>query len=324
MTRKIKPNNFIEAEELVTEGLKKAGWYIVQHLGYHTYFSQDARDFISKINLPTALYIRTLADRVAIRPTPASVLQVETKDHRDPQYDNIAIESFPMLIHRFLWWQFEIDCLYAFVLDDGIKACWVQDLHLFKIIIPRRLRAMETSYWLPRFRQFFPYTPIERKRTGGSGDPLGLIAPEELEKMKSLEVVLGEIPPVELFKEGREAPPAATATTAESGDEIERLRTNWRKFIREAPPELGRTPASALLRSATPKSIEGNTLVLSFKFPMHKENMEKPDNQQVAEKIISSFLGRSCRVRSVYEPEDNHLIEEALKMGARIIDAEEN
>lgn len=193
MVTKIKPDNFIEAEELVTESLKKAGWYIVQSFGYHSYFSQEARDFISKINSPTAIYIRTLADRVAIRPTPASVLQVEIKDHRNAQYDNIAIEGFPMLIHRVLWWQFGISCLYAFALDDEIRACWTQDLSLFKIIIPRRLRAMETTYWLPKFQQFFPYTPIERKGTGGSGDPLGLINPNELDHMKSLRVVLGEI-----------------------------------------------------------------------------------------------------------------------------------
>jgi hypothetical protein len=86
---------------------------------------------------------------------------------------------------------------------------------------------------------------------------------------------------------------------------------------------MSRTPAAALHRSAKPKAIEENTIVLSFKFPLHKENMEKPDNQQIAEKIISSFLGRSCHVRCIYEPEDNHLIEEALKIGAQIIDAEE-
>ena len=51
--------------------------------------------------------------------------------------------------------------------------------------------------------------------------------------------------------------------------------------------------------------------------------MEKVDNQQIAEKIISTFLGRTCRVRCVHEPEANHLIEEALKIGAQIIDTEE-
>jgi hypothetical protein len=52
--------------------------------------------------------------------------------------------------------------------------------------------------------------------------------------------------------------------------------------------------------------------------------MEKPDNQQIAEQIISRFLERSCRVRCIYKPEDNHLVEEALKIGAqKIIEAEE-
>jgi len=116
--------------------------------------------------------------------------------------------------------------------------------------------------------------------------------------------------------------PAAAETAPPPGKdaEIEHLRANWRQFIRQAPDNMGRTPAAALLRSAKPKAIEKNTIILSFKFPLHKENMEKPDNQQVAEKIISSFLGRSLRVRCVYEPEDNHLIEEALKIGAQIID----
>ncbi len=116
---------------------------------------------------------------------------------------------------------------------------------------------------------------------------------------------------------------SATATPPEAGSEIERLRLNWRKFIMEAPSGTGRTPAAALLRSAIPKAIEDDTLVLSFKYPLHKENMEKLDNQKTAEKIISGFLGRPCRVRCVHEPENNHLVKAALRMGAQVIDAEE-
>jgi len=117
---------------------------------------------------------------------------------------------------------------------------------------------------------------------------------------------------------------AAPATPAgASGEEIDYLKLNWLKFIRDAPPSMSRTPAAALLRSAKPKAIENNTVILSFKFPLHKENMEKMDNQKIAEQIISNFLGRACRVRCVYEPEANHLIEEALKIGAQIIESEE-
>jgi len=116
---------------------------------------------------------------------------------------------------------------------------------------------------------------------------------------------------------------AAPIPTGAGGEEIENLQLNWLKFIRDAPSSMSRTPAAALLRSAKPKAIENNTVILSFKFPLHKENMEKTDNQQIAEQIISNFLGRACRVRCVYEPEANHLIEEALKIGAQIIESEE-
>ena len=121
-------------------------------------------------------------------------------------------------------------------------------------------------------------------------------------------------------------PPTAESTPTtrlKPGGEIEQLQANWRQFIRDAPASISRTPAAALLRSAKPQAIDGDTVVLSFKYPLHKENMEKPENQQIAEKIISSFLGHSCHVRCIYEPEDNHLIEEALKIGAQIIDTEE-
>ena len=132
----------------------------------------------------------------------------------------------------------------------------------------------------------------------------------------------------EMKKEEPEAAPAPTEATSTipsetSGEEIEHLKQNWRRFIQEAPPSLSRTPAAALLRSARPKSVENNTVILSFKFPLHKENMEKTENQKIAEQIISNFLGHACRVRCVHEPEANHLIEEALKIGAQIIESEE-
>jgi len=121
--------------------------------------------------------------------------------------------------------------------------------------------------------------------------------------------------------------PEATAvtTSSEAGNEIEQLRANWKQVIEQAPESTKRTPAVAILRSAgvKPVAIENNTVVLAFRYDFHKGNMEKPENQQVAERIISSFLGRPCRVRCIYEPEDNHLLRAALKMGARVIDEEE-
>jgi DNA polymerase-3 subunit gamma/tau len=132
-------------------------------------------------------------------------------------------------------------------------------------------------------------------------------------------------PPAPEANGDNEPEPASTENSGVSplSSEIEQLQINWRKFIMEAPGGIGRTPAAALLRSATPIAIEDNTLVISFKYPLHKENMEKIENQKTAEKIVSGFLGRSCQVRCVYEPENNHLVKAALRMGAKVIDTEE-
>ncbi|MFC2066404.1 DNA polymerase III subunit gamma/tau [Chloroflexota bacterium] len=117
-----------------------------------------------------------------------------------------------------------------------------------------------------------------------------------------------------------ESPPT---TLPEPGSEVERLRLNWKQIIQESPGGAGRTRAAALLRSAKPLAIEDDVIVLSFKYPLLKENMEKIDNQKAAENIVSHFLKRPCRVRCVYEPENDHLVRATLKIGAQIIDAEE-
>jgi len=119
--------------------------------------------------------------------------------------------------------------------------------------------------------------------------------------------------------------PEAATPPAEPGSEIEQLRLNWRQVIEQAPEETKRTPAIAILRSAgiKPVSIEDDTVVLAFRYSYHKEHIEKPENQQIAEKIIGNFLGRPCHVRCIHEPANDHLLKAALKMGAQIIDVEE-
>ena len=108
-----------------------------------------------------------------------------------------------------------------------------------------------------------------------------------------------------------------------AGSEIEQLRLSWSRIINDAPNGMGKTPAAALLRSAKPVSLENNTIVVSFKYLYHKEKMDIPENQKTADKIVSGFLGHACKVRCVYEHENNHLVKEALKMGAQVVDSEE-
>ncbi|MGD0794764.1 MAG: DNA polymerase III subunit gamma/tau [Dehalococcoidales bacterium] len=105
-----------------------------------------------------------------------------------------------------------------------------------------------------------------------------------------------------------------------AGSAIEQLQAQWSKIISDSPDGLGKTPAAALLRSARPKEIKEDILVVEFRYSYHKEKMDSLDNQKTADKIVSSFMGRPCKVRCVYEHENNHLVKAALNMGAQVID----
>ncbi len=133
-------------------------------------------------------------------------------------------------------------------------------------------------------------------------------------------------PPPEAKPEPASAPQPVAATNIsppEHGSETERLRRDWKSVIEQAPQDTKKTPALAILRSAgvKPMSIENDTVVLAFRYPYHKEQIEKMENQRIAEKVLSNFLGHPCHVHCILE--DNHLLKEALKMGAQIIDVEE-
>ncbi|HEY94394.1 MAG TPA: DNA polymerase III subunit gamma/tau [Dehalococcoidia bacterium] len=128
-----------------------------------------------------------------------------------------------------------------------------------------------------------------------------------------------------LTDSAREIEPAENGLSVlNGGTELERLKLNWKRVIDLAPPETKKTSALAILRSAgiDPLSIDNDIVVLAFRHKQHKELMEKAENLKVAEKILSNFLGRSCRVSCVQE-DNNHLLKAALKMGAQIIDQEE-
>jgi len=118
-------------------------------------------------------------------------------------------------------------------------------------------------------------------------------------------------------------PIVASDVPADVSADTQRLQQEWRQVIAQAPADTRKTPALAILRSAgvIPVAIEGNAVILSLRYPVFKEKLEDPENQRVVEKIISSFLGRPCRVRCVAE--DNHLVREALRHGAEFTDTEE-
>ncbi len=118
------------------------------------------------------------------------------------------------------------------------------------------------------------------------------------------------------------AMPTPVMSPIEAGTDIERLKLNWKLVIQQAPPDIRGSAAVAILRSGVkPVSIENDTVCLALKHPIHKEQIEKIENQRVVERVISNFLGRPCHVQCILE--ENHLLKEALKLGAQITHVEE-
>jgi DNA polymerase-3 subunit gamma/tau len=112
---------------------------------------------------------------------------------------------------------------------------------------------------------------------------------------------------------------AAGAKTANPEEELGRLRLNWKQVLDNAPASIRRTTAMALLRSGgiKPVGIESDVVILSTRYAIHKTNMEKPEFQKIAEKIISDFLGHTCKIRCICESENDHLTKLAIKLELR-------
>jgi DNA polymerase-3 subunit gamma/tau len=110
-----------------------------------------------------------------------------------------------------------------------------------------------------------------------------------------------------------------------TGDRLEQLKNSWRQIIEHAPDNLKRSPAVAILRSAgvMPIAIDKELVTLSFRHNFHKEKIEEIENRRVAASLLSQFLGQPCQIKCIYEPAENHLVREAQKLGAQVIDIEE-
>lgn len=106
--------------------------------------------------------------------------------------------------------------------------------------------------------------------------------------------------------------------------EIERLKVHWKLIIKQAPADLQRAPALAVLKSAPvrPVSLDGDVVCLAFGSKIFKDMIEKIENLRVTERVISGFLGRTCQVKCILDENQNHLVKEALKMGAQIVSEE--
>lgn len=131
-------------------------------------------------------------------------------------------------------------------------------------------------------------------------------------------------PPVDGQAGSKPAPPQDITSA-------EHLKANWKTMLNQVSQNIKKTSTIALMRSScTPVAIENDTVVLEFSYPIHKDKMETPGNRQVAEEIISNFLGHPCHIRCILkqrktrqELAQGHLVKAAIEMGAEIVSVEE-
>ena len=130
----------------------------------------------------------------------------------------------------------------------------------------------------------------------------------------------------ETVKHDKPEPPKTFAENSPfSADNMsERIKQEWRNIMEQVSPDMRRSPAMAIMRSAgvQPVSMNKDIIVLSFRYGYLKDKMEEPENKLIAEKILSSFMGTACKIECILE--NNNLVKEALKLGAEIIEVEES
>jgi DNA polymerase-3 subunit gamma/tau len=119
-------------------------------------------------------------------------------------------------------------------------------------------------------------------------------------------------------------PGPAPSPAAEPVSTLEELRNNWPNILGCAPPKLRRSSALAILRSAgvQPVSFTDGVVTLSFKFPIHMNKINEPENRRITAEILSACLGVPCEVSCLHEPPANHLVKEAQRRGAEIINVD--
>jgi DNA polymerase-3 subunit gamma/tau len=180
-------------------------------------------------------------------------------------------------------------------------------------------------------RQYEPVTP-RRIITEMAPRPATVKPSQTAEVKNNIPAATTAVPPKQSIQSEIRSNPSpvaehsitsASASPLEAGSVAERLKQEWRHVLDQVPSDLRKSPALAILRSAgvQPIGFENGVVVLSFRYAYLKEKLEELENQRVAEKVLSSFIGQNCRIQCVLE--NNHLVKEALKMGAEIIDVEE-
>lgn len=92
--------------------------------------------------------------------------------------------------------------------------------------------------------------------------------------------------------------PIATKAAQPATFTIQQVASNWGVLVRQI--RQGNKKLPALLSSAKPINIEGNTVILGFRYSLIKEKYDKIRNaNNLVAETLSSILRANCRIRAV-------------------------
>lgn len=127
----------------------------------------------------------------------------------------------------------------------------------------------------------------------------------------------------------------AQAAIPQPPQSIEQIRQHWGEFVNACRGMGSSGNLDALLRSACEAvALEGDTLVLGFYWDFQRAKVEDRKYRHLVEKKLQDVFGVPYRVRCILTPKNktpktqqqarDPLVNEAVKMGARIIEEEPN
>ncbi len=111
-----------------------------------------------------------------------------------------------------------------------------------------------------------------------------------------LELAFAEATTHQVGSSSRQMPNSASQQNSPA--ELEQIKASWPKVR----AEVGDVLIGALLESCEPLAVQGETLVLGFPYPFHKENIETPENKALVEEALRKVLGNSYLIKPILNP----------------------
>lgn len=168
--------------------LKKKG-YLWYEADYGSIAGDDCKDTLRKRTAPSSVFLRTRADRIAVRHDCEFEFDAKTKQNA---YDDIAIEALPLIHHSLIFSYFALRCIYAFrwIQRECPDVGFFVDMEFCSLvdtvwIFTWRDDMAQVNEWMRQAQPtFFPNAEVRELRgCRGSGDPMAIVSAHKARKM---------------------------------------------------------------------------------------------------------------------------------------------